>query len=115
MRLDHIQKLEIECTNPNGVNPSALNPLIEKMREKLEALRLQDEYDDLKGRIIDLTGFRFEQPTPNLVMVFWQAKWEIIKLDEGRIFGEARRKASKLVCSVAIQENSTFMKVINAG
>jgi len=114
MILDHIQKLTVECSNVNGINPSSLNPLIKIFREKLEAIRLQDEYKDLRGRIVDLDEFRFEQPTPNLVMLYWDiCKWVITNLASERIHGQARQRAAKMLTSVEICEDGTTLKITN--
>ena len=48
----------------------------------MEELRLQDKYDDLKGRIVDLDEFRFTQVTPNLVMFYWDQKKYLIEMNK---------------------------------
>lgn len=113
MRLDYLQKLTVEASNPKGVNPSDLNPLIKQFRAKLEALRLQEHYEDLKGRIVDIDEFRFEQPSPNLVIIYWQVKWDMVNMSSERIHDSARAKAARLVKTVNIRENGTTMKVID--
>lgn len=114
MRLDYIQKLTVEASNPKGVDPDKLNPIIKEFRLRLEELRLQDKYDDLKGRIVDLDEFRFTQVTPNLVMFYWDiCKWDMVNMTSERIHGDARQKASRLVSSVVIQEDGTTVKVVD--
>lgn len=115
MRLDYIQKLTVECSNSQGVNPSDLNPLIKQFREALENLRLQKHHEDLKGRIVDIDNFRFEQPSPNLVIIHWQTKWDILNMSSERVHDSARSRASRLVKTIEIQENGTLMKVIDIG
>ena len=114
MRLDYIQKLTVEASNPEGVDPEKLNPIIKEFKRQLEELRLQDKYDDLRGRIVDIDEFRFTQVTPNLVMLYWDiCKWDIVNLVSERIHGDARQKASRLVSSISIQENGTTVKVVD--
>lgn len=114
MQIDYLQKLEIECTNPSGVNPSEINPLIKEFREKLKGLRLQDEYQDLKGRINILDEFRYEQISPNLVMLYWDiCKWNLIDYASERVHAQARQRATKMVMDMKFEKNGTTMKVIN--
>ncbi len=114
MRLDHLQKLTVEASNPNGINPDKLNPFIKQFRKQLEALRLQEHYEDLSGRIVDIDEFRFEQISPNLLMIYWDiVKWDMANYASNRIHDSARAKAARLVKTIKIQENGTLMKVID--
>lgn len=114
MRLDHLQKLTVEASNPKGVDPEKINPLIKKLRTSLEALRLQEHFEDLSGRIVDIDEFRFEQVSPNLLMIYWDVcKWDMVNRASDRIHDSARAKAAQLVKTVEIQENGTLIKVID--
>lgn len=117
MNFESIQKIEAEIFCKEGVNPDKANPVIKLFREQLEALRLQDHHDHLKGRIIELDDFSWNHVQPNLLTCNWQARWNVVDMGNGsaidRFNNQSKALISKLVHTIEVRENGVTIRVLD--
>lgn len=117
MNFESVQRIEAEVSCKDGLNPDKANGIIKEFREQLEALRLQNAYDHLQGRIIYLDDFSWNQPTPNLLICKWKTKWNVIDNGSGstaeRFNNQTRALVAKLIHTVTVHENGIQMKILD--